>query len=309
MLEIGVREKSPSGGLPRGEWHDKVWCISNASGQWITRLVRHSLFFLETWFNQGLSADSLIYYGKISLLHSVACLFQFSTLPFGLFGAPATFQDLMDRVLHPHAAYAAYLDDAIIHKWHLAAACAAGGTGLDSLSLAGLRPTQRSVQLDGGGGTVFGVPFRPPCGKDRGYRSLSIAWDQKAGEAFLGLAGYYRQFIPAFSELTMTDLTRKGASDLVQWTWAVSDGVSWTGCCIRALNMLLPTLMMPLFIVTPDTICSRRRWGLSHWGWWSSRPTQTSVQLDWGGMVLGFHLGNLVEKKGVKAISGTGWLL
>ncbi|XP_077936125.1 uncharacterized protein LOC144383152 [Gasterosteus aculeatus] len=44
-------------------------------------------------------------------------LYQFTTLPFGLFGAPATFQRLMDRVLRPHAAYAAtYLDDVIIHS-------------------------------------------------------------------------------------------------------------------------------------------------------------------------------------------------
>jgi len=37
---------------------------------------------------------------------------------------------------------------------------------------------------------------------------------------FLGLAGYYRRFIPNFAELTspMTDLTRKGTSDPVQWT-------------------------------------------------------------------------------------------
>jgi len=34
------------------------------------------------------------------------------------------------------------------------------------------------------------------------------------------MAGYYRRFIPAFAELTspLTDLTRKGASDPVQWT-------------------------------------------------------------------------------------------
>ena len=42
-------------------------------------------------------------------------LYQFRTLLFGLFGAPATFQRLMDRVLRPHAAFAAaYLDDVII---------------------------------------------------------------------------------------------------------------------------------------------------------------------------------------------------
>ena len=44
-------------------------------------------------------------------------LYQFVTLPFGLSGAPATFQCLTDRILRPHSAYAAaYLDDVIIHS-------------------------------------------------------------------------------------------------------------------------------------------------------------------------------------------------
>ncbi len=44
-------------------------------------------------------------------------LHQFVTLPFGLFGAPATFQRLMDKVLRSHSVYAAaYLDDIIIHS-------------------------------------------------------------------------------------------------------------------------------------------------------------------------------------------------
>ena len=47
-------------------------------------------------------------------------LFQFRVMPFGLHGAPATFQRMMDGVLrecHPYAA--AYLDDVVIHsaKW------------------------------------------------------------------------------------------------------------------------------------------------------------------------------------------------
>jgi len=42
---------------------------------------------------------------------------------------------------------------------------------------------------------------------------------EKRVRAFLGIAGYDRRFIPAFTELTspLTDRTRKGTPDLVQW--------------------------------------------------------------------------------------------
>ena len=44
-------------------------------------------------------------------------LFQYTVLPFGVHGAPATFQRMMDRILRPHRLYAsAYLDDIIIHS-------------------------------------------------------------------------------------------------------------------------------------------------------------------------------------------------
>ncbi len=84
-------------------------------------------------------------------------LHQFITLPFGLFGAPATFQRLMDKVLRPHNTYAAaYLDDIIIHSndWqrnmeHLHAV-------LRSLSVAELtvNVSNGSVQL---GGWRYGI--------------------------------------------------------------------------------------------------------------------------------------------------------
>eukprot|EP00063_Salmo_salar_P014535 XP_013989370.1 PREDICTED: uncharacterized protein LOC106566074 [Salmo salar] len=44
-------------------------------------------------------------------------LYHYRVLPFGLHGAPATFQRLMDRVLRPHSEYAAaYLGDIIVHS-------------------------------------------------------------------------------------------------------------------------------------------------------------------------------------------------
>ena len=44
-------------------------------------------------------------------------LYQYRVLPFGVHGAPATFQRLMDRVLRPHQQYvAAYLNDIVVHS-------------------------------------------------------------------------------------------------------------------------------------------------------------------------------------------------
>ena len=44
-------------------------------------------------------------------------LFQFTVMPFGLCGAPATFQRLMDEVLRGAGDYsAAYLDDIIVRS-------------------------------------------------------------------------------------------------------------------------------------------------------------------------------------------------
>ncbi|KAJ8346401.1 hypothetical protein SKAU_G00278020 [Synaphobranchus kaupii] len=123
-------------------------------------------------------------------------LYQFRTLPFGLFGAPATFQRLMDRVLRPHAAFAAaYLDDIIIHSSSWAQHVRHVEAVLESLRQAGLTANPKKC-------------------------AIGRAETKKEVRRFLGLAGYYRRFIPAYSELTspLTDLTRKGASDPVQWT-------------------------------------------------------------------------------------------
>ena len=41
-------------------------------------------------------------------------LYQYTVLPFGVHGAPATFQRMMDQLLRPHQSYAtAYIDDII----------------------------------------------------------------------------------------------------------------------------------------------------------------------------------------------------
>lgn len=72
-------------------------------------------------------------------------MYQFVTLLFGLFGAPATFQRLMDKVLHPHTA--AYLDDVIIHSSSWAEHVRQVAAVLESLRQAGLTANRRKCAL------------------------------------------------------------------------------------------------------------------------------------------------------------------
>jgi hypothetical protein len=75
-------------------------------------------------------------------------LFHYRKLPFGLHGAPPTFQRLMDRVLRPHRGYAAaYIDDIVIHgsEWdtHVKQVSAV----LQALREAGLTANPKKCQL------------------------------------------------------------------------------------------------------------------------------------------------------------------
>ncbi len=153
-------------------------------------------------------------------------LHQFVTLPFGLFGAPATFQRLMDRILRPHAAYAAaYLDDIIIysqdwqrHMAHLRAALRAlrrAGLTANPKKCAVGRVEVRYLGFHLGHGQV-----RTQINKTAAIAACPRPKTKKEVRQFLGLAGYYRRFISNYSDLTspLTDLTKKEFPDPVQWT-------------------------------------------------------------------------------------------
>ncbi len=113
-------------------------------------------------------------------------LHQFVTLPFGLFGAPATFQRLMDRILTANPKK-----------------CAVG------------RVEVRYLGFHLGHGQV-----RPQINKTAAVATCPRPKTKKEVRQFLGLAGYYRRFVPNYSDLTspLTDLTKKEAPDPVQWT-------------------------------------------------------------------------------------------
>eukprot|EP00731_Ephydatia_muelleri_P034136 Em0048g12a len=153
-------------------------------------------------------------------------LFQFTRMPFGLKGAPATFQRLVDRVLQGLEEFSgAYIDDIIVfsklwtdHIRHLQVV-------LGRLQLAGL--TVKISKCHFGvtacsylGFVVGGGLVKPEPSKVQAVLNFPTPTDKTGVRAFLGLTGYYRRFIPDFASLAapLTDLTRKCAPTRVSWS-------------------------------------------------------------------------------------------
>ncbi len=193
----------------------------------IVKVTKKIFFFYTWWFVYVMSYAAARSISKEKTAFTAQYgLHQFVTLPFSLFRAPATFQWLMDRILRPHAAFAAaYLDDIIIyindwqrHMQHLRALLR---------SLRGAELTANSKKCVDGHVEVkyLGLHLstghvRPPIDKTAAISTCPRPKTKKEVRQFLGLAGYSCRFIPNYSDLTspLTDLTKKEAPDPVQWT-------------------------------------------------------------------------------------------
>lgn len=151
-------------------------------------------------------------------------LFQFRRMSFGLVGAPATYQRLMDQVLGDakwqHAL--AYLDDIVVysktfdeHLRHLRDV-------LERLRSAGITLNPNKAQIAATRITLLGFTLDegrilPNKGKLEAIVSYPSPKDIGELRRFLGMANFYRQFIPdcAAVQAPLTKLLRKGE----RWAW------------------------------------------------------------------------------------------
>jgi len=135
-------------------------------------------------------------------------LYEFERMPFGLCNAPATFQRLMQRCLGNlvNDSLLIYLDDVVVfspdfdsHLRHLEEV-------FQRLHQHGLKLQprkchlfQRKVNYLGHVISEDGVATDPA--KTAAVRDWPIPQTAKQVKSFLGFAGYYRRFIPAFSKI------------------------------------------------------------------------------------------------------------
>ncbi len=176
--------------------------------------------------------------------------FQFRVLPFGLHGAAATFQRMMDQVLRGTEDYAAaYLDNIIIfsqsweeHLEHLKEVLTrikAAGLTIRPDKCALAKPETQYLGFVLGHGVI-----RPQVGKVEAIKAAGRPETKKQVRAFLGLVGWYRKFIPNFSAraITLTNLTKK----------TQPNKLVWTEDCEKAFNDLKGALCQEPVLQSPD---------------------------------------------------------
>lgn len=175
-------------------------------------------------------------------------LFQFRRMPFGLTGAPSTFQRLMDKVLRGLPFVTIYLDDILVHSATDQKHCQHLQEVFTRITAAGLTLRGRKCHIGMTSVSYLGHVFSetgmaPDPNKVQAVRDWPVPTDSKAVRQFLGLASYYRRYILRFADVAapLHALTKKGMS------------FTWTSECAEAFltlkNLLLqaPVLAYPRF--------------------------------------------------------------
>lgn len=153
-------------------------------------------------------------------------LYHFRVMPFGLQGAPGSFQRLMDQVLRDTSDFAAaYLDDVVIFSETWTDHCDHLQEIFRRIKEAGLTINPQKCMLARREVSYLGFiigdgVIRPQLEKVEAIRSFTLPATKKKVRSFLGLVGWYRRFIPNFSSraAVLTDLTKAAASNKVVWT-------------------------------------------------------------------------------------------
>ncbi|KAK3889435.1 hypothetical protein Pcinc_006571 [Petrolisthes cinctipes] len=188
--------------------------------------------------------------GKARLISAFSTPFgsyEYTVMPFGMRNSPATFQRLMNYLLHGLKGVSVYLDDILIfsEQWQ---------THMDQITmvLQKLRDAHLTVRMSKTtfaqatvtylGHEVGQGQVRPKTANISAIVNYPVPTTRKALMRFLGMAGYYRRFCPNFSAAAapLTRLTSR------------STPFCWTEDCQMAFNQLKNYLVQDPILLSPD---------------------------------------------------------
>jgi len=176
-------------------------------------------------------------------------LYQWTVMPFGLCNAPATFCRLMEMVLADivWSKCLVYLDDILAFGQDFAKASANLRAVFERLRRANLKlkPSKCNLfatSVEYLGHEVDKDGIRPSRAKVQALHSWATPKNLSEVRTYLGFTGYYRRFVPNYSELAkpLTELTMKG----VTFRWGKDQQAAFEE--IKDCIQKLPLLYYPL---------------------------------------------------------------
>ena len=174
-------------------------------------------------------------------------LFQFCRMPFGLAGAPSSFQRLMNQIFRGLPFVTTYIDDVLVHS-------ADGEEHVDHLKQVFQRLREAGLTLRGWKchiampkvvylGHVFSASgMAPDHRKIVAVQEWPIPTNATEVRQFLGLASYYRRYIHQFADIAkpLNALTQKATA------------FEWTSECQDAFNSLKRKLTQAPILAYPS---------------------------------------------------------
>ena len=173
--------------------------------------------------------------------------FHYTMVPFGLAQAPAYFQRLIDEVLVGLPFAFGYLDDILIHSEYPEIHLDHLRTIFERLRAADLKLKadkcnflKQHIQYLGH--LVSSEGIEPLPEKLEAMEKMPAPTNPKEVRQFLGLTGYYRKFVPRYSDIAkpLTNLTKK------------DEPFVWTELCESTFQLLKQKLMESPILKYPD---------------------------------------------------------
>jgi len=183
-------------------------------------------------------------------------LWEFNVLPFGLTGAPATFQRCMNFILMDATHAMVYIDDIIIFSKSFDEHLLDLTDVFRRLEVAGLKvkPTkcefaQKSVTFLGHVVSADGI--RPDPTNTEKIKNFPVPKNVKGIQQFLGLAGYYRKFIMNFASIAtpLNQLIKKTET----FNWGTEQQIAFEILRNKLMNppiLRYPDLTKPFMLMT-----------------------------------------------------------
>jgi hypothetical protein len=177
--------------------------------------------------------------------------FQFKVLIEGLTNAPATFQTVMNSILHPYIRkfVVVYIDDILIfskieaeHQAHVRLVLKVLKRKKFYVCKAKSSFAQKEIKYLGHIVNEHGIC--PDSKKVEAVQTWPVPKNVHDVKSFLGLVNYFRKFIEHYSEIgvLLTNLTKKSHS----WVW--------TGRCQDAFELLKQKVTEAPLLCTPDEV-------------------------------------------------------